>query len=228
MLSANRRGVMAQSESSPGEVAATLDGNSVCLPPERRTFNAIRSHLESLALQQQRLLCWLSVDGEAIGLGHPGLRLTTFSRVDGETMGLSDVPLHLIQAALHQTETLRARVQSAVELVLINPPQPAREIWWTIATTLKEPLLTLSLLPETICGPDNGRAPLLQLRKWQLQQLGWVIRDVDEAARGDETSALSDALEKRVGRWLDQLQQSLELWEEAALSAPGPTVCHES
>jgi hypothetical protein len=218
---------MAAFESLPGEVEATLDGAPITVPPERRTFIAIRSYLESLALQQQRLLCWLSVDGEPISPGQPGIMREPFTRVDGETMSLNEVPLQLIQAALQQTVAVRTRVQSAVELVLINNGCQAREIWWTLSPALKEPLLTLSLLPETICGPDNGRASLLQLRKWQLQQLGWVIQDVDAAGRAEDTAALADALERRVVPWLDKLRQSLELWQEAALSAPDTTVCHE-
>jgi hypothetical protein len=218
---------MGSSDSVSGEVEITLDGTPITVPPERRTFNAIRAYLETLALQQQRILCWLSVDGEPIGLGQPGIMLKSFSRVEGETMSLNEVPLQLIKTALQQTVAVRSRLQSAVELVLINGGRQAREIWWTLAPALKEPLLTLSLLPETICGPDNGRAPLLQLRKWQLQQLGCVINDVDEAGRSQDTTALAEALEQRALPWLEKLQQSLELWLEAASSPACTTVGRE-
>lgn len=66
-------------------------------------------------------------------------------------------------------------------LVLINEGVGAREFWWRLAPDLKAPLLTLSLVPEFACGPANGRASLTQLRKWQLQQLAGIIREVDEA-----------------------------------------------
>jgi hypothetical protein len=119
-------------------------------------------------------------------------------------------------------------VQSAVDLILINDSVRARELWWTLSTVLKEPLLTLSLVPDTICGPENGRAPLIQLRKWQLQQLGCVIQDVDEACRWEDAAMVSDALEQRVIPWLDNLHESLQLWHETVSSAHSATARHDA
>jgi hypothetical protein len=218
---------MASFDFVSGDLETTLDGTPIAVPPERRTLSAIRSYLESLALQQQRILCWLSVDGEPIGLCQPGIVLTSFTRVDGETMSLNEVPVQLIRAALQQTVAIRSRLQTAVELVLINDNGPAREIWWTLAPVLKEPLLTLSLLPDTICGPDNGRASLRQLRKWQLQQLGSVLQDIDAACGAEDTTALAEALEQRALTWLDKLHQTLELWLEAASPVPSTAAVHE-
>ena len=211
---------------SPGhtELEVKLDGLPVEIPFDQRSFAGIRSYLESLALRQQRVLCSLNVDGESVNLTQPRAS-KMFSRIDGETMGLHEVPTQLIKAALQQTASVRSRVQSAVELVLINEGSHSRELWWHIATALKEPLLTLSLLPDHVCGPVNGGASPMQLRQWQLQQLGYVIQDVDAACRLEESSALSDALEKRALPWLDNLRESLLLWQEAissGLPAPAP------
>jgi hypothetical protein len=207
-------------DSVPHELEVKLDGSVVDVPSERRSFAAICSYLESLALQQQRILCSLNVDGYPVNLAQPRNNSKKFARIEGETMSLNEVPAQLIKAALQQTATVRGRVQSAVELVLINDGQRARELWWNLSSALKEPLLTLSLLPENICGPANGRASLMQLRKWQLQQLGCVIKDVDEACRLEDSTALSDALEKRALPWLDMLQESLTLWHETVTSTP--------
>ena len=87
-----------------------------------------------------------------------------------------------------------------------------------IARVLKEPLLTLSLLPEGIYHAPEGQVSLMQLRKWQLQQLGSVIQDVNSACEWDCPTVLSDALEKRVLLWLDKLHDSLNLWHETILS----------
>jgi hypothetical protein len=219
---------MAAFESFSSDIEVKLDGTPIAIPSERRSFNAIRAYLESLALQQQRILCWLSVDGEAVNLTQPRTIAKQFSQIEAETMNLSEVPLQLIKAALLQTDIARSRVQTAVELVLINDGLRARELWWTLSTVLKEPLLTLSLLPETICGPDNGRAPLMQLRKWQLQQLGGVIRDVDRACSAEDNLALSEALEQRVLPWLNKLQESLELWHETVSTRPQPPAYHDA
>lgn len=202
---------------TPPDVEVRLDGLPVELPLDQRSFAGIRSYLESLALRQQRVLCALNVDGESVNLTQPRAS-KTFSRIEGETMGLHEVPNQLIKAALQQTTTVRARVQSAVELVLINEGSHSRELWWHIATALKEPLLTLSLLPDHVCGPVTGGASPMQLRQWQLQQLGYVIQDVDAACRAEDASTLSDTLEKRVLPWLDNLRESLLLWQEAISS----------
>jgi hypothetical protein len=174
-------------------------------------------------LQQQRILCWISVDGQPVPLAQPGGAVTEFALVEGETMSLNDVPAQLIKGALHQTAAVRTQVQSAVELVLINNATTGRELWWHLATALKEPLLTLSLVPDTICGPDNGRAPLSRLRRWQLQQLGSVIQDVDEICESEDPAAIAEALEKRALPWLDNLRESLELWYEAVSYSPPQT-----
>lgn len=219
---------MASFESPSDQLEVTLDGLLIEIPPERRSFRAIRSYLECIALRQQRLLCWISVDGEPVVLTQQGDWHKEFSRIEGETMTLNEVPAQLIQGALHQTASVRGRVQTAVELVLINDAPYARELWWSLSTALKEPLLTLSLLPETLFGADNGRASLTQLRKWQLQQLGAVIQDVDDACRSEDPAVLSDALEKRALVWLDRLRESLELWHETVSSAAPRPVCRDA
>jgi hypothetical protein len=185
------------------------------VPSERRTLTAIRSYLESAALQQQRILCAMCVDDKPVNLSDGKLPTGDFARVEAETIGLGDVPAQLLKAALQQTAGARTQLQEAVSLVLINEIEPARELWWGLSAALKEPLLTLSLVPETSGGHANGSASHLQLRKWQLQQLGCVIRDVDEACRLGEPAALSDALEKRALPWLEALRASLELWHDA-------------
>jgi hypothetical protein len=219
---------MAAFDSSLGEVDVRLDGAHVVVPSERRSFNAIRSYLESLALQQQRVLCWLTVDGEPVNLTQPRAAVKSFAHVEAETMDLNEVPAQLIKAALQQTAAVRSRVQTAVEQVLINDSRAARELWWALATALKEPLLTLSLLPDNICGPDNGRASLLQLRRWQLQQLGCVIKDVDDACLLEDTTVLSDALEKRVLPWLDSLHDSLQMWIETISPDSHTAACQDA
>ncbi|HEY2083904.1 MAG TPA: hypothetical protein VGI88_14065 [Verrucomicrobiae bacterium] len=165
-----------------------------------------------MALHQQRILCSLAVDGAPINLTQPPDDEKSFASIEAETMGLNDVPAQLIKAALQQTISVRGRVCSAVELVLINDREHAHELWWKLSLALKEPLLTLSLLPEVMYNAAEGQASLTQLRKWQLQQLGAVIQDVNNACEWDNPTVLSDALELRVLPWLDKLRDSLNLW----------------
>jgi len=195
-------------------VEVKLDGLTLEIPAERRTLGGICSYLESVALHQQRILCSLAVDGAPINLTQPPDDAKSFASIEAETMGLSDVPSQLIKAALTQTIYLRDRVQSAVGVVLINERRQAQELWWGLSLALKEPLLTLSLLPENIYVATEGQASLTQLRKWQLEQLGAVIQDVNNACEWDGTTALSDVLETRVLPWIDKLHTSLNLWHE--------------
>ena len=205
-------------ESVPhGGIEVKLDGLSLEIPAERHTLGGICSYLESIALHQQRILCSLAVDGAPINLTQPPDDATPFASIEAETMGLNDVPAQLIKAALAQTISLRDRVQSAVGVVLINERKQALELWWGLSLALKEPLLTLSLLPEAIYTGGDGQASLTQLRKWQIEQLGAVIQDVNSACEWNNSTVLSDVLETRVLPWLNNLQASLELWFETML-----------
>ena len=212
--------------SASREIEVVLDGLLVELPSERRSLIAIRSYLESLALHRQRILYLFSVDGQPVNLAQPLGTLKPFARVEAETIGLDEVPVQLIKAALQQTANACAQVRSAVALVLINDGPKARELWWSLARELKEPLVTLSLLPESICGPANGCTSLMQLRKWQLEQLGCVIGDVDKVCELADSIALSDALEKRVLPWLEKLHELLRLWHQT-ISSGSPAPCRQ-
>lgn len=214
---------MGSFDASSGEIEVKLDGVPVVIPPERCSFTGIRSYLESLALRRQRILCSLCVDGEPVNLTQPPGCSKEFAQVEAETMDLNEVPFQLLKAALQQTAAVRARLQAAVELVLINDGHRARELWWGLSTALKEPLLTLSLLPDNICGPDNGRASLMQLRKWQLEQLGGVIKEVDEACYTENTAVLAEALEQRALPWLEKLHEFLLMWHD--MIAADPAAC---
>jgi len=201
-----------------GEIEITLDGLPVETPSERRSFNAIRSYLEMLALEKQRVICSISIDGHDANPALPSVQSGTFGRIDAESIALDESEILLLKTAMQQTEHARACVETAMTLVLINDSSVARELWWNLARELKEPVLTLSLLPDHLCGPANGRAPLKQLRKWQLEQVAAIIRHVDQACQTDDTIKLSDALEKRVLPWLEKMGDLIQLWHETAMA----------
>ena len=202
-------------ESSAGaSVLVLLDGQPVPVPPERRSLPAIRSYLERVAMEKQRILYAFTVDGKPASKETAASADESFGRIEAETIDLSQMPLQLIRMALRQAVRARAQVQTAVALALINDEQWAREHWWNLTRELKHPLLTLSLIPEDVCKVAKGSASLLQCRKWQLQQLAGIMRDVDETCWSDDPMALSNALEKRVLPWLDALRRSLKLWHD--------------
>jgi hypothetical protein len=202
-------------DSSTGaDLTVMLDGRPVVLPPRKRSLASIRSYLETLALEQQRILFSLRIDGARINLSAMLPSQRKFERIEAETIDLAQVPLQLIKTAMVQTTEAKTQVLSAVTLVLINENEWAKEHWWNLARLLHQPLLTLSLLPETAYGSGGAGASLAQLRKWQLQQLGAILRDIDESCGSDDPATLSNALEYRVLPWLHGMETSLELWHD--------------
>ena len=200
------------------EIAIFLDGLPVEIPLARNSPNSIRCFLETLALENQRVLCSLSIDGCATNLALPLPRFGKFSRIEAESIALDESVLLLLKTAHQQTSHVRDCVETALTLVLINDAQVAHELWWNLARQLKEPILTLSLLPDHLCGQGNGGASLKQLRKWQLEQVAAIIRHVDQACVTNDTIHISNALENRVLPWLERLGELIQLWHETMLA----------
>ena len=207
------------SSSANASVEVTLDGSPVALPPQRRSLALIRTYLETLAMQQQRILCSFALDGEQLRLAEPVPVQKPFVRIEATTVDLAQMPLQLLRTAMLQTADIKAKVSAAVTLVVINDPARAREHWWNLAQALAQPLLSLSLIPEPRANSATAGASMLQLRKWQLEQLATIIQDVDQTCWSEDSTALSNALEHRVLPWLCALQATLDLWHET-LSVP--------
>jgi len=206
------------SSSVRNEIEIMLDGVPLQVPAERRSLSAIRSYLDTLALEQQRLLCSFVVDGEPISPSHPHEPQRQFVRIHAQTIDLDDLPAEAIRMALEQTAKARSSVIDLIDLVLINEGCVARELWWNLARELNRPLLTLGFITQPLSSQPEGCASLPQLRKWQLQQLAAIIREVDEACWKENPWTLSNALEHRVLPWLENLQSCLELWRETLLA----------
>jgi hypothetical protein len=200
------------------EVEITLDGLPVELPSGQRSLNAIRCHLETLALEGHRILYCLCVDGHPINLALPLPNQKRFYRVEAGTVALEETSLLLLRKAFQQTDLARECVEIALTLVLINNGRVAHEVWWNLASILKEPVVTLSLLPDSTCEPFDNRTSFVQLRKWQREQIAALIRDVNEACHSEDTIPLSNALENRVLPWLQSLSELINLWHETVLA----------
>lgn len=191
-------------------IAVSLDGLPVQIPENRHSLVAIRSYLETLAMERQHVLCSFCVDGQPL---NPSAAPASFSRIEAESIALDEMPLQLLRTARLQVAAARERTLEAVSLVLINDVAKAREYWWGLAQHLREPLLTLALMPDNSAQTSGGASPA-QLRRWQLQQLAVIIHAVDDACDYPEAVALSTALENRVLPWLEKLHDSIVLWEE--------------
>ncbi len=191
-----------------------LDGSPIELPRGRHSVGAIRSHLETIALENHRVLWSFNVEEPT------GRIAESFNyRVEGLTMDIDDVPLRLIRIALQQTAEAKAALHKVLLTALIQEYAAAAELWWKLAKQLKQPLLTVSLLSENIIDMPPGTASVSQIRRWQLQQLGAILREANEACWPQAKNKFPRVLETRVLVWLNNLQSSLELWQETLLAA---------
>jgi hypothetical protein len=206
-----------ESVTPAGKILVTLDSEMVLLPAGRNSLNAIRSHLESRALAGQRVLAVFAVDGCPVNLSLPLGEKNEFCRVAAETIPLQELPVLLLTTAGQQVERARASVEAALTLVLINGHSTARELWWNLACQLKEPVLTLSLMPENLCQLRCGTS-FHKLRRWQLEQIAAIVRKVDDVCDLRDNIQLSDALEKLVLPWLEKLGEQIRLWHDATLA----------
>ena len=130
---------------------------------------------------------------------------------------MEELPLLLLTTARQQVDRARESVEAALTLVLINNHVTARELWWKLACQLKEPILTLSLMPENLCQLCCGTS-FQKLRRWQLEQIAVIVRKVDAACDCQDTIQLSDALEKLVLPWLEKLGEHIQLWHDTTLA----------
>ena len=67
---------------------------------------------------------------------------------------------------------------------------------------------------------ESFRIVLPDICSAQLQQLGRIMQEVDEACRSEDVALLSDVLEKRALPWLDGLIDSLGVWQETMALGP--------
>ena len=171
-----------------------------------------------LALEGHRILYSLFIDGQQVNLALPLQNKKNFCRIEAGTIALEETALLLFKKAFQQADLARECVETALTLVLINNGRVAHEVWWNLASVLKEPVITLSLLPDSTCEPFDNRTSLVQLRKWQFEQVAAIIRSVNEACHSEDTIPLSNALENRVLPWLQSLGELISLWQETVLA----------
>src|ERR1051326_7439874 len=133
------------------DVEILLDGSPVKLPPGRRSLNGIQSYLETLALEQQRVLCHLSIDGLPSSLSRPANK-RNFARVEAQTFRIDDMPLQLIPTPLDQTPHAQAQVHSRILVVLGKEWVLGGEFLWNLGRQLKQPVVTPPFMPENLWG----------------------------------------------------------------------------
>lgn len=201
-----------------GEIEILLDGLPVAMPLANHSLSGIHSYLETVSLEQQRVLCAMSIDGVEMNLNLPLNAQGNFSRIEAESIALEEGELRLLKQARQEVAHARDCVDTALTLVLINDITVARELWWNLARQIKKPILTLSLLPNEAGGTAGAGASSQKMRQWQIEQITMIIREVDVACATGDTIFLSNTLECRVLPWICKLQDLIGLWHETALA----------
>src|SRR5262245_32640230 len=120
------------SKSSTPSFEVTLDGQSVTISPDRKSLGAIRFYLETLAMEQQRVLSSFKIDGRAVTSMRLEADFTSFRHIDAETTELGNRPSQILSTALLQIANARNLIETAVTQVLINDAVLSREIWWDL------------------------------------------------------------------------------------------------
>lgn len=194
----------------PSQVRVTLDGQLVGMSQQiRASLPAIRAHLEALVLCQRRILHGLVVDGVTPDLQRPAWSFDTSDNVVAATIRFDELAFQLLRLAREQVGQLRARGEAAVPLVLINEWPGVQRICWNLLPDLKEPLVTLGLLPELgrpTAGPLVAPAAICAS---QAQELGRIQQEVSGHCAFHDALASSDTLRHRLLPWLAQFHTML-------------------
>src|SRR5690242_17056925 len=102
-------------------VQITLDGQPLALPGKQsRSLNAIRAHLERLALKRNRVLFSLIVNGTPVGVGDSLVNIKSFHKINARTISFGQLGYQLVAVAADQVNTLHERVERLALQVMIN------------------------------------------------------------------------------------------------------------
>lgn len=193
------------------QLQVTLDGENVgCWSTAAESLASIRGHLETLALSKRRLLFSMTVDGTPVSLDRPldgrGSGLTVVAR----TVGFEQLGFQLISVAEGQCGHLIQRLQNLMLLVLINSWEKGQEGWMRLLPELKDPILTISFIPEAVGflpgGADiSGRAVMRRT-----DELSAVLVEIERVGLLRDPEEFSSVLESRLLPWLQEFHADLK------------------
>jgi len=180
-----------------------LDGHAIELPLRQgRSLKAIRAHLETLALKRHRVLFSLAVNGSPISLEESMSPFKTFHKVVARTISFNQLSFQLVTIASDQVDRLHERVEKLALQVMINDWAGAEEMWWETAPELKDPLITMSFIPQTIEMLPHGEEIGARAVKKFTQDLVVILERIEEIIDRQELLELSNALENELLPWL--------------------------
>ena len=199
----------------------TLDGEVVMLPLEaRKSLRSIRCALEVMALRRERVLISLIVDGIPLSLQSALKHLPDFRFVAGRTVSIDCLGLELLVAARRQVMDLTERARLNALQVLINPHSVGRRLWRELQPDLREPLLTLSFMPEISQTSIEGMPVMMPSLTSLAEELASLSRRMESLTTGNaDVYALSEGFEL-VSCWLDHLKEAILRARSALYEVP--------
>ncbi len=150
-----------------------------------------------------------TVDGTALSLHRSLEEISEYKVVAGRTAGIDFLGVELLSSARRQAHDLLERVREISLLVLINKPKAGAEMWLDLQPDLREPLLTLSFLPEISQISAEGLPVLTPSLIALTEELAGLSRRMDALTSLEcDVLTLSEGFDL-VQSWLNNLMEAI-------------------
>jgi len=192
-------------------VQVFLDGKQVLLPEEvQKSLSAVRSQLELMALRQDRVLATMLVDGLAMELRRDACHKGDFHHIHAHTISFKEMGRQMAITAIRDILVLRAHVEKAITLVLINEWDWADRLLHHIKANFRIVLLVVSVLRE-ICESSHCQlpTPMPPLDELLVRAKRIDIR-IELLEDQQDLVAFSDFLEQEFEPWLHDIGIGLD------------------
>lgn len=187
-----------------------MDGQPVELSSTQgRSLRAIRAHLEAIALKKHRVLFSLTVNGAPVSLVDSMSPFKTFQKVVARTIGFNQLSFQLVGVAADQVNSLHDRVERLALQVMINDWPKAEAMWWDLLPDLKDPLLTMTFIPQVVEMLPFGEEIGPKAIKRFSDGLVLILQKIELILDRQELLELSNALENDLLPWLRGLGHCL-------------------
>ena len=199
----------------PIRIEVIMDGKPLELPEHiKRSLTAIRSYLESLALQHGRVVSFFTVDGIIINTIEDSLQIKAMQCVKADTVGFDELTRQLISTACDRLKDLHVTAENAITQILINEWPEVQTLWEKWQPDFKSPILVVNFLRE-LCGARLDE--LCCCNKTLGQHLAFfnpLVDEIEAVVATRNILELSNSLEERYAPWLQQLSVFLHQLEE--------------
>jgi hypothetical protein len=201
--------------SSPIRIEVIMDGKPLELPVRiKGSLTAIRSYLESLALQHGRVVSFFTVDGIVINIIEESIEIKGMHRVKADTICFDELTRQLISTSCDRLKQLHVIAESAITQVLINDWPEVQKLWERWQPDFKSPILVVNFLRE-LCGVRlDELSSCNQTLGQHLTFFNPLIDEVEAVVAAKNILQFSNLLEERYAPWLQQLSVFLRQLEE--------------